>query len=100
MPVSLDIDYKANLNGAMAAYNRHLLVSTSKSDWKSKVEEEDSLPGRLIRDLKAQYGRGGRFYDVSRGPDPRRIRPDLHSSQAIQKYHHNDLFFRATGSKP
>lgn len=51
----LDIDRETPLKGTMAAYNTHVLASTGKSNWSSKIELEDGL----VADLKGVFGRAG-----------------------------------------
>ncbi|KAF8477058.1 Sucrase/ferredoxin-like-domain-containing protein [Kalaharituber pfeilii] len=67
IPGNLDIDREAPLNGTMAAYNRHLLISTGKSDWSSKIEFE----GGLAAEVKGALGRAGlnKGYDDLRDPN-------------------------------
>ncbi|KAK5008725.1 hypothetical protein LTR28_003586 [Elasticomyces elasticus] len=45
----------------MAAYAEQVLISTGRSDWKSKIEEEEE--GVLVRELKTMLGRNGKFSD-------------------------------------
>lgn len=59
-PEGLDIDRTTPLNGTMPPYSRHLLISTGKSDWASKIEFDspspsasDSDPGGLAAQVKA-----------------------------------------------
>lgn len=65
-PPDLDIDRTRDLNGSMSPYAQHLLVSTGRKDWTSKIENErDTAPwGRFISDMKAALGRGSEFHDV------------------------------------
>ena len=51
----MDIDRVTPLKGTIAAYNTHVLASTGKSDWNSKLELEDGL----VADLKGVLGRAG-----------------------------------------
>jgi hypothetical protein len=66
MPPGLDIDRSQNLNGTMAPYAQHLIVSTGKSDWTSKIEDEKDTAvwGEFTADIKSILGRGGEFHDV------------------------------------
>lgn len=61
-PAGLDIEREQNLNGSMAAYAEHVLISTGRSDWKSRIEEEEDAV--LVRQLKKLLLRGGKFVDV------------------------------------
>ena len=51
----------------MAPYSQHIVISTGKLDWKSKIEDEEGL--NLARDLKTLLGPKGRFHDVCRKPN-------------------------------
>jgi hypothetical protein len=55
----------------MAAYSEHVVISTGKNDWKSRIEdeyEEESGPGygRFLHGLKGLIGRGGEYHDVGK----------------------------------
>lgn len=67
MPPDLDIDRTKDLNGLIAAYSQHVIVSTGQADWKSKIEDEkDTAPwGTIVAQSKAMLGPKGRFHDVS-----------------------------------
>lgn len=62
MPAGLDIDREHNLNGTMAAYAEQVLISTGRSDWKSKIDEEDESV--FLRQLRKFMGKGGKYSDV------------------------------------
>jgi hypothetical protein len=71
-PSGLKIDRETRLNGSIAAYDEHIVVSTGKSDWASKIEL-DSESGPFINYLKAQFrpparsshwNSMGRYYNV------------------------------------
>lgn len=47
VPVGLDIDRTTPLHGTMAKYHRHLLISTGKSDWASRIESEAGLAAQV-----------------------------------------------------
>jgi hypothetical protein len=47
----------------MAAYAEHVLISTGKDDWTSRIEEEAGA-GNIAQSLKGLLGRGGKFCDV------------------------------------
>ncbi|PYI03070.1 sucrose cleavage family protein [Aspergillus sclerotiicarbonarius CBS 121057] len=59
------IDYDQPLNGTMAAYAQQLLVCTGQRDWTSRIEEDGQGQnwGELVRGLKRQLGRGGKYAD-------------------------------------
>lgn len=65
MPTGLDIEREQNLNGSIASYAEQVLISTGRSDWKSRIEEEDE--GVLVKQLKTCLGRGGKYSDVRVG---------------------------------
>ncbi|KAK5056653.1 hypothetical protein LTR84_012185 [Exophiala bonariae] len=64
-PADLDIDRTRDLNGSMSPYAQHLLISTGRKDWTSRIEDErDTAPwGRFTAEMKAILGRGGEFHD-------------------------------------
>ena len=63
MPPGLDIDRELPLNGTMAAYAENILVSTGRSDWHSKIEDDGGAV--LVRQLRKYLLRGGKYSDVS-----------------------------------
>ena len=65
-PAGLDIERESSLNGSMPTYAEHVIVSSGKGDWKSKLEDEDGPEGVVRRHLKQYMGPGGKFYNVSR----------------------------------
>lgn len=66
MPAGLDIDRKAHLSGTMSAHSQHLIVSTGRSDWTSRIENEQDTAvwGKFTADVKSMLGRKGEFFDV------------------------------------
>lgn len=50
----------------MAGYSQQVLISTGRSDWRSRIEEDgvDEEWGILGRGLKGLIGRGGKYSDV------------------------------------
>lgn len=70
MPTDLDIDHSKDLNGTMAAYSEHVIITSAQADWKSKVEDEkDTAPwGLLTSQLKRFLGSKGQFFDVCGAP--------------------------------
>jgi hypothetical protein len=52
----------------MAPYAQHVVISTGKSDWTSRIENDGrGTPwGEFGRQLKAMLGRGGKYSDVRR----------------------------------
>ncbi|EXJ93556.1 hypothetical protein A1O1_01948 [Capronia coronata CBS 617.96] len=65
MPAGLDIDRTHNLNGSMSPYAQHLIISTGRADWTSRIEDEKDTAvwGRFIAETKSLLGRGGEFHD-------------------------------------
>ncbi len=61
----------------MPPYAQHVVISTGRDDWSSRIEDEPSTlglrvrgglgGGNLARTLKGLVGKGGRFHDVSVG---------------------------------
>lgn len=64
MPEGFEIDHSKSLNGTMVAYSEQVLICTGKSDWPSRIEEENS-GDNLAADIKELIGRGGMYSDVS-----------------------------------
>lgn len=67
MPPDLDIDMEKKLNGSIAAYSEHVIVSTGQADWKSRIEDEkDTAPwGEIVASTRTLLGPKGRLHDVS-----------------------------------
>ena len=67
-PQGLEIDRVSKLNGTIAPYSQHVLVSTGQRDWKSRIEDEHATGqwGPFLARLKKEFGRKGRFHDPSR----------------------------------
>ena len=65
-PEGLDIDHEKDLNGLIAPYAQHVLVSTGRPDWTSRIEDDgEGTPwGDFGRNLKSTLGRGGKYSDV------------------------------------
>jgi len=64
MPEGLLIDHESKLNGLISSYSEQVLICTGRSDWPSRIEEENS-GDNLAADLKELIGRGGVYSDVS-----------------------------------
>lgn len=61
-PQGLDIDRESKLNGTMPAYAEQVIISTGRSDWKSRIQEdEDSV---LVNQMAKLTGPKGKFSDV------------------------------------
>ena len=76
MPPGLDIDQVTALHGSMAPYAEQVLISTGRTNWKSRIEDDGE--GTLVAQLKGYLGRHGKYHDVS--PILR-----VHSKRAIEK---------------
>lgn len=64
-PLDQEIDYKRPLT--MSAYSQHLIISTGKNDWKSRIEDErdnGTSWGQITGDFKTLLGRKGGFRRV------------------------------------
>ena len=64
MPEGLDIEREQNISGSIASYAEQILISTGRSDWPSKIEEESSAEGAFVRQLRNFLLRGGKYVDV------------------------------------
>jgi len=64
-PSDLDIDREGTLSGTVPAYAQHVLISTGREDWASRITDDDDPHAALTRVLKGELGVGGRFHDVS-----------------------------------
>lgn len=62
-PQGLEIDHEKPLAGTMPSYAEHVVVSTGKSNWPSKIEDDETTP--VVRELKQRLGRDGKFSNVS-----------------------------------
>lgn len=71
MPPDLDIDVSKTLDGSIAAYSEHIIISTGQADWKSKIEDEKEMApwGNVVSSMKTMLGPKGRYHDVSATPD-------------------------------
>lgn len=63
-PTDLNIDYEATLSGTVPAYTQHVLISTGRDDWASRITDDDDSHAALTGILKRELGLGGRFHDV------------------------------------
>ena len=62
--MGLDIEREQNINGSMAAYAEQVLISTGRSDWPSRITEEEGPDGALARQLSNNLLRGGKYMNV------------------------------------
>ncbi|KAI8657740.1 FAD-binding FR-type domain-containing protein [Fusarium keratoplasticum] len=62
MPEGLPLDREGPLKAAIPGYAEQVLVCTDKSDWPSRIEEDNS-GDNLAADLKELFGRGGTYSD-------------------------------------
>ncbi|KAL8630439.1 hypothetical protein Q9189_003860 [Teloschistes chrysophthalmus] len=49
----------------IASYNQHVVISTGKSDWASRIEDEEG-PGNMARAMKGMLKRGAEWHDPDR----------------------------------
>lgn len=57
MPEGFSIDYAQSLNGTMVPYSEQILISTDRSDWESRIEDEqEGAHGVLVGALKDLLG--------------------------------------------
>ncbi|KAF8248811.1 hypothetical protein K440DRAFT_599716 [Wilcoxina mikolae CBS 423.85] len=66
-PTNLDIDRTTPLLGTMPRYHKHVVVSTGKHDWYSRIEF-DGGDGGLAGKLKSLLKKRGNVHSLSRGP--------------------------------
>lgn len=66
-PPDLDIDRKLPLLGSMPAHHGHVLIATGRTDWKSRVEDDEATEGGVIKGLKEMLGPRGMFANVRHG---------------------------------
>ncbi|KAF2183953.1 hypothetical protein K469DRAFT_689695 [Zopfia rhizophila CBS 207.26] len=62
-PSDLDIDRKSPLFNTMAAYAEQVVICTGKSDWTSRIEDEEGDTGDFVRGVKGVIGKGGGAFD-------------------------------------
>ncbi|KAI1469712.1 FMI1 protein [Daldinia caldariorum] len=62
LPPEQSIDRTSNLNGLIASYAQQVIICTGKTDWTSRIEEDNS-GDNLAADLKELIGRGGVYSD-------------------------------------
>lgn len=46
----------------MATYDAHVIVRSGRSDWPSKIEDDEGLPE--VKLLRQMLGRGGKYANV------------------------------------
>jgi hypothetical protein len=61
-PEGLDIDRETKLNGTMPAYAEQVIISTGRTDWKSRIQEDDD--SAFVNQLAKFTGPKGKFSDV------------------------------------
>ena len=81
MPGGLEIEREQNINGSIAAYAEQCIISTGRSDWKSRIEEEDE--GVLVKQLKSLLTRGGKYSDVGHSESDTTSTIDTKNAEAI-----------------
>ncbi|KAK5703220.1 Altered inheritance of mitochondria protein 32 [Elasticomyces elasticus] len=63
-PAGLDIEREQNINGSMPMYAEQVLISTGRSDWPSKIDEDESEDSALVKKLRDLMLRNGKYSDV------------------------------------
>lgn len=61
-PEGLDIDRETKLNGTMPAYALQVIVSTGRTDWKSRIQDDED--SALVNQLAKLTGPKGKYFDV------------------------------------
>ena len=61
-PEGLDIDRETKLNGTMPAYALQVIVSTGRTDWKSRIQDDED--SALVNQLAKFTGPKGKYSDV------------------------------------
>jgi len=62
MPPNLDIDREKPLDGTMAAYAEQVVIHTGRSDWPSRIEDDENLP--IVKKIKEELGKNGDYSNV------------------------------------
>ncbi|ORY04870.1 Sucrase/ferredoxin-like-domain-containing protein [Clohesyomyces aquaticus] len=62
-PSDLDIDRKSSLLNTVPKYATHVVICSEKDDWTSRIEDEATLEGDVVRGLKGLIGKGGKYFD-------------------------------------
>jgi hypothetical protein len=76
-PEGLDIDRETKLNGTMPAYAEQVIISTGRTDWRSRIQEDDD--SAFVNQLAKFTGPKGKFSDVSHYSR----HPDVHVADSI-----------------
>ncbi|KAL8898728.1 MAG: hypothetical protein Q9192_001927 [Flavoplaca navasiana] len=69
VPPDLDIDRSRSLSNTVPHYNQHIVISTGKSDWESRIENEAG-GDNMAKVLKEMTKRKGEQHDVCAKPTP------------------------------
>lgn len=62
LPCGLCIDRDRSLANTAPPYNQHVVISTGRDDWASRIEDGEG--SNLAKGLKELLGRNGEFHDV------------------------------------
>ncbi|KAK0365978.1 Altered inheritance of mitochondria protein 32 [Friedmanniomyces endolithicus] len=62
-PPGLDIEREQDLNGSMPTYAEQVLISTGRSNWPSKIDEDEGEDSALVRQLRKNLLRDGKYSD-------------------------------------
>ncbi len=71
VPPDLEIDRSRSLSNTVPQYNQHIVISTGKSDWESRIENEAG-GNNMAKVLKEMTKRKEEQHDVCRGILPDR----------------------------
>ena len=62
LPSGLSIDRDKALANTAPPYTKHVVISTGRDNWASRIEDEEGP--NFAKGLKALLGRDGKFHDV------------------------------------
>ena len=66
-PSGLDINRELPLSGTMPAYIEHVIFSTGRTDWTSRIEDDEGLD--VVKKMKSMLTRDGKYSNVSKSLD-------------------------------
>ncbi|KAL8687616.1 MAG: hypothetical protein Q9218_006262 [Villophora microphyllina] len=93
IPPDLDIDHNRDIANTVAPYNQHIVISTGKSDWASRIEDEEG-PGNMAKIMKNLLRRGGGYHRGSSRTPQRNATPstkDVQPPDPGQEEAHSNL---------
>lgn len=62
-PPGLDINRELPLGGTMPAYTEHVIFSTGRTNWTSRIEDDEGLD--VVKKMKSLLTRDGKYSEVS-----------------------------------